>query len=212
VVNFDALFEALDKEISDLKVRFLSSFLPAKPEHTPLDFEYDVKSFLLLSHAAFEEFVEAISEAMMNQIEADLLLRKSTIATACFLSAYGIRLTISEDEDGGDKSCFDHIREAVSQAKKLHSITLKDNHGFSVKYMRKLLVPVGIDVPRGPELESLKKLAEARGSFAHTMAKLARYGAYKRANRVLTPEEAAEAAEDCRKLCDAMRARAQAVS
>ncbi len=211
MADFDGLFAALDAELITLKEKFLSPFLPAQPEHGPSDFEYEVKSFSLLSHAAFEEYVEAISETMMKKIEADLLKQKSTLSTACFLSAYGIKLDLPADDAETDKSCFDHIRGAVEKAKLLHSTTLKDNHGFSAKYMRKLLIPVGINMPRGPEMESLRKLADARGSFAHTMAKLAKYGGYKRANRVLTPEEVAEAADDCRSLCDGMRTRAKTV-
>lgn len=211
MADFDALFDALNMELERLRLKFLAGFIPAQPDHTPADFEYEVKSFCLLSHAAFEEFVEAISEAMMTKIEADLSSRQSTLSTACFLSFYGIKLITPEDDDSQDLSCFDHIRDAVAKAKRFHSAALKDNHGFSVKYIRKLLLPVGIDMPRGPEMTSLKKLAEARGSFAHTMARLARYGGYKRANRILTPEEAAEAAEDCRKICDNMRMRAKAV-
>ena len=147
---------------------------------------------------------------MMKKIESDLLENKTTLSTACFLSAYGIKLELSDDDDEKDRSCFDHIRSAITKAKNQHSSTLKDNHGFSKKYMRKLLIPVGLNMPRGPELESLKKLAEARGSFAHTMAKLARYGGYKRANRVLTPEEVAQAASDCLAICTELRDRAKA--
>lgn len=211
MADFDALFVALEQELADLKAKFLQRFLPAKPEHGPGDFEYEVKSFSLLSHAAFEEYVEAISEAMMLKIEADLLEKKATLSTACFLTSYGIKLEFPDDDDSEDKSCFEHIRSAITKAKTLHSSALMDNHGFSAKYMRKLLIPVGINMPRGPEMESLKKLAEARGSFAHTMAKLAHYGAYKRAKRPLTPEEVAVAAEDCRAICDTLRTRAKAV-
>jgi hypothetical protein len=211
MANFDELFSALEKELCDLREKFLAEFLPAKPEHTPEDFEYEVKSFSLLSHAAFEEFIEAISETMMQKIENDLILKRTTLSTSCFLTAYGIKIDLSDDDDAQDVSCFEHIRLAIAKAKSLHSSTLKDNHGFSAKYMRKLLIPVGISMPQGPKMESLKKLAEARGSFAHTMAKLARYGSYKRANRVLTPEEVAAAADDCRAICDEMRSRAKAV-
>jgi len=211
MADFEALYAALDKELSDLRSRFLADFLPAKPEHIPADFEYEVKSFSLLSHAAFEEYVEAVSEAMMQKIEADLLTKKSTLSMACFLSAYGIKLELPNDDEAEDKTCFEHIRSALAKAKELHSSTLKGNHGFSAKYMRRLLIPVGINMPQGPETESLKKLAEARGSFAHTMAKLAKYGGYKRANRVLTPEEVAQAADDCRAICDEIRRRAKAV-
>jgi hypothetical protein len=209
--DFDALFAALDGELSSLRARFLEGFLPARPEHGPAEFEYEVKSFSLLSHAALEEYVEAVSEAMMQKIENDLLAKKSTLSTVCFISAYGIKLDLSDSDEAEDETCFDHVRWAISKAKALHSSTLKDNHGFSAKYMRKLLIPVGINMPRGPQMESVKKLADARGSFAHTMAKLAHYGDYKRAKRALTPEEAAQAAEDCRAICDGLRNRAKAV-
>lgn len=209
MADFDALYAALDQELNNLKAKFLAGFLPAKPEHAPEDFEYEVKLFSLLSHAAFEEFIEAISEAMMKKVESDLLEKKSTLSTASFLSAYGIKLELPADDEGEDKSCFEHVRLAIGRAKQLHSAALRDNHGFSAKYMRKLLIPVGLNMPRGPEIESVKKLAEARGSFAHTMAKLAQYGSYKRAHRVLTPEEASQAADDCRKVCDQLRTRAK---
>jgi hypothetical protein len=211
MTNFDALFSALKEEVDKLKDKFLSDFLPATPEHTPADFEYEVKSFSLLCHASFEEYVEALSETVMNKIEDDLLTSKASLSTACFLSAYGIKLSLSEDDDYEDRSCFDHVRDAVKQAKSLHSATLRNNHGFSAKYMRKLLIPVGINMPRGPQMESLKKLAEARGSFAHTMAKLAHYGGYKRAKKVLTPEEVAEAADDCIMICEELQKRAKAI-
>ena len=211
VADFDALFDALDQELKNLRAKFLDGFLPANPEDAPEDFEYEVKSFSILSHAAFEEYVEAISESVMNKIEKDLLEKKTTLSTACFLVAYGIKIEYPEKDDAEDTSCFDHVRTAVGKAKALHSTTLKDNHGFAAKYLRRLLIPVGINMPRGPQMESLKKLAEARGSFAHEMAKLAKYGAYKRAKRPLTPEEVAEAAEDCRAICDDLRTRAKAI-
>ncbi|MEJ7934962.1 hypothetical protein WG907_11895 [Sphingobium sp. AN558] len=211
MVDFDALLAALEQELDDLKEKFLRHFLPARPEDGPEDFEYEVKSFSLLSHAAFEEYVEAVSEALMLKVESDLLAKKTTLSTACFLTAYGLKLELPDDDDAEDQSCFEHIRTAISKAKALHSTALKDNHGFSAKYMRRLLIPVGINMPRGPEMESVKKLAEARGSFAHTMAKLAHYGAYKRAKRLLTPEEVAVAADDCRAICVTLRDRAKAI-
>lgn len=211
MADFDALYDALERELVELRARFLSRFLPARPEDGPAEFEYDVKSFSLLSHAAFEEYVEAVSEAMMQKIEEDLLSRKTTLSTTCFLTAYGIKLELPNDDDIEDQSCFEHIRSAMQTAKERHSLVLKDNHGFSSKYLRKLLIPVGINVPKGPQMASVKKLAEARGSFAHTMAKLAHYGPYKRAKRPLTPEEAAEAADDCKLICNELRDRAKAV-
>jgi hypothetical protein len=194
-----------------LKARFLARFLPANPEHTPADFEHDVKAFSILSHAAFEEFVEAVSEAMLQMVEADLFSKKATLGTACLLTAYGVRLDLPAEDDGEDKSCFDHIREAIHTAKQARSKTLMDNHGVSAKYIRKQLIPMGISMPAGPEMLSLKKLADARGSFAHTMAKLAHYGEYKKATKAFTPEEAVGSATDCLKICSDIRDRAKTV-
>lgn len=187
MADFDALFVALDIEAVQLNERYLKRFIPVDPQHTPADFEYDVKAFSILSHAAFEEYVEAVSEAMMLKIENDLLQNKITLATACLLSTYGVKLLFLDNENDTEKSCFDRVRVVIADAKKIHSKILKDNHGVSVRYLRKLLIPVGIDMPTGPGMASLKKLADARGSFAHTMAKLAQYGDYKKANKILIP-------------------------
>jgi hypothetical protein len=154
--DLDALFLALCSEVSVLKERFISKFVPANPEHTPSDFEYDVKAFSILCHAAFEEFVEKLSEAMMHKIESDLMSKRTTLATTCFVAAYGLQIDISEDEHGADQTCFDHIRGAIAEAKIRHSKALKDNHGVSAKYIRKLLIPVGINMPTGPTMASLR--------------------------------------------------------
>jgi hypothetical protein len=74
-----------------------------------------------------------------------------------------------------------------------------------------LLIPVGLNLPSGPELNSLKKLADARGSFAHTMALDAKYGEYKKANKVLTPEEAQSIATDCLNMCKDILQRTNAI-
>lgn len=203
----DALYSALDEEITVLRTRYLDGHIPAKPEDDPEAFQYDVKAFCLMSHAAIEEYMEALSELMLAKVEADLLIKKTTLATATLLTSYGIQLELSDDEGEADRSCFDHIRLAVEDAKVRHSRLLRDNHGVSMKYLRKLLIPVGLNVPSGPKVDSLKKLAEARGSFAHNMAKLAKYGDYKKATKVLTPEEALDASVDCLAICSELRDR-----
>jgi len=208
MANIADLYAALINEIGALEGRYISRFIPANPAHQPEDFEYDVKSFCLLCHAAFEEYVEAVSELLMKKIESDFLGKKTTLATSLFLASYGIRIDLSDDEDADEVSCFEHMRGALSSAKQLHSRMIHDNHGFSTKYLRRLLIPVGLDMPSGPKVDSLKKLADARGSFAHAVSKLAMYGEYKKANKVLTPEEALEAARDCLEICAELRDRA----
>ncbi len=201
----DALYDALNEELEVLRKRYIDEYIPAKPEDDPESFQYDVKSFCLMSHAAIEEYMEALSEMMLAKVESDLLNKKTTLATSTLLASYGIALEISDDEREVDLSCFDHVRLAVKDAKGRHSRLLRENHGVSVKYLRKLLIPVGLNVPSGPKVDSLKKLSEARGSFAHNMAKLAKYGDYKKATKVLTPEEALNASIDCLAICSDLR-------
>ncbi len=49
---------------------------------------------------------------------------------------------------------------------------IRNNHGASLKYLLKLLIPAGIDIPESLLLNSLQKLAEYRGSYAHTQGNL----------------------------------------
>jgi hypothetical protein len=211
MADVENIFSALELEVKELRSRFIDKFIPANPEHEPSDFEHDVKAFSVLCHAAFEEFIETISEFMMKKIEIDFMGRKTSLGTSILLMSYSIKIEFSENDDEENDSCFDQMRGALSKAKEMHSRVIKDNHGISVKYLRKLLIPVGINVPSGPRLVSLKKLAEARGSFAHTMAKLAQYGEHKRATKVLTPEEALGAGLDCLELCRDIKDRTKTV-
>jgi hypothetical protein len=207
----DAMLGALKDEITLLSQRYIDRYLPANPEHGPEVFEYDVKAFSLMAHAAFEEFAEGVSELMMARIVSDVLKPKVTVATVCFLMSYHQRIDIEEQEDVAQDSCFAFVRKGVDEAKRLHSAMLMNNHGFSLKYLRKILTPVGVNVPDGAELGSLQKLVEARGTFAHTMAKSAKYGDYKKASKVLSPEEARDAVDDCLAICGRIKEQANAL-
>jgi hypothetical protein len=209
MADVEGMFAALVAEVTTLEARYIRKYIPADPQHGPEDYEYDVKAFCLLCHAAFEEFVEGISEAIMADVAPNLLNKKVTLATATLLMAYGNGLDIAGDEDSPQLRCFDLVREALDGAKQRHSHALKDNHGFSVRYLRSILTPVALNVPEGLEIESVRKLADARGSFAHTMAKKAMYGEYKKANKSLAPEEAREIAKDCLVVCRKIKDQSQ---
>lgn len=198
----EALSE-LEAEISTLEERYIKKFLPAKPEDKPEDFSHDVKAFCLMVHAACEEFVEFVSGSIVSQIEKEFLQKKITLSTISLIMSYAESIGIDNDDKSQD-SCFDFVRKGIDSAKKKHANTLKDNHGFSIRYLKKLLTPIGINLPSGPKVDSLKILADARGSFAHTRAQDAMYGEYGKAHKVLAPEEARQVAEDCLDLCREM--------
>lgn len=203
--KFDHLFTELKAEITRIEKRFLSRYFPVNPEQTSQDFEYDVKSYCILAHASFEEFLEMVAEEILSQVQAEFLTKKISMATAALLLTYATNW--KQDEAGGTiVACFDAVRNAIDTCKKKHSITLKDNHGFDQKYMLKVLNPVGLNVPADePKLNSVSKLASARGSFAHTRSKNAMYGDYKRANTPLSPEDAKNYVSDCLHICEMIR-------
>lgn len=211
MAQLDDLKNGLEAELSRLSQRYIAQYIPADPEHTPETFEYDVKAYSLLSHAAFEEFAESVSDLVMNKVVADIMTQRVTLSTVCLLMAYKQFLPIDPRDDEVSPSCFNIIRLALAESKAAHSKTIKDNHGFSIKYLRNLLLPVGINIPSGPEIDAVKKLANARGSFAHTAAKRAEYGEYRQATKVLTPEEAMNTVTDCLDVCVRIKNQAELI-
>lgn len=206
MADFDRLFSELKDEIESLKGKYITKFIPAKPEDTPEVFEHDVKSFCILAHAGFEEFLELVSEAILGGIAKDFLERKLSLATVSLLLTYGEKISFTDDESKPAQSCFDSIRISIDECKRKHAEALRENHGFAVKYMRRMLLPVGLNAPTDDvKLGSVRKLADARGSFAHSKAKNAMYGSYKKANNPLTPEDALNIVDDCLGLCEGIR-------
>lgn len=208
MADIDALFEKLKTEIGRLDEKFLTKWIPADPQTSPDDFEHDIKAYCVLSHAVFEEFVEELSLIGMEVSRNAWLSNQPTRGTFSLLISYGFQLAILEKEEEDQEPLFDQIRKGLDESKSKHSITLSNNHGFSLKYLRKILTPVGIDIPNEVKLlQSLKDLAEARGSFAHSQAQRAHYGKWKQANRPMTPEQAKIAVADCLELCQKLASR-----
>jgi hypothetical protein len=203
----DLLVADLQRHIADLKARFLDPFLPPDPTHRPEDYEHDVKAACVLAHAALEEFVESVSMHVMSvSVEAWKTQRRTTDPLLALCLKHGVAIAIEDDEEAAQKSCFDLLREAVDMAKKRHSKSIQDNHGFSLKYLRAALTPVFINPPDDLRLtESLRTLTSARGSFAHSAAKNAEFSVGKKSGRAraaLSPEDAWNAISDCVLLCE----------
>lgn len=202
-----AVLEDLDSEL-DVQIRlisdeFLSRYLPANPEEGPDVYHQHIKAFCILAHAAFEEFVERVSLALMlNAIEGwykDRSLRPPLVALLLF---YGGKLEATDDEDEDQKRNFDQMRQLIDDAKVAHSKAVASNHGFSLKYLRAILTPVAIDINADPSLSnSLRTLADARGSFAHSAGELGMFVDKNKARHPMTPEKARDVVIDCTTLC-----------
>ena len=78
-------------------------------------------------------------------------------------------------------------RVAVRKSE-LSNYATQENHGIDIKYLRKLLLPIGIDVPRdAKDLAPLDTLKNVRGTYAHSYARII---------KPLAPEDAEKAVDD----------------
>ncbi|WP_445391535.1 HEPN domain-containing protein [Stenotrophomonas muris] len=202
----------LGLEIDSLRDRFISPWMQVVPGHTPDQFEHDVKAFCVLAHAAFEEYAEQLSLLAMHSARDAWLQKRFSFSTIALLCSYGVSIK-SEESDGKEQNRFyDQVREGFVDVLKLHSNVVANNHGFSRPYLRSLFTPVGVDIPEDALLlQSLRELAEARGSFAHSRASAAHYGRQRSAMRPMTPEKANTAVLACLSICDELGKRVEQV-
>lgn len=63
-------FSALENHIAELLIRYIDSH--KDPMEHPSDYSLDVHSFCILSHAAFEEFIEDVTLYSVDRIEMSL--------------------------------------------------------------------------------------------------------------------------------------------
>lgn len=213
MADVNQLLKDLEAEIEGLNNRFVSKWIPADPTVEPEKFEHDIKAFCVLAHAAFEEFVEEISLMVVKIAKDAWLNQKFSKAAVAMLIFYQAGLDVLDEEGMQQEKVFDQIRKRLDDCASAHSVALSKNHGFSLKYLRNILTPVAIDIPEDDVqlMASLKELTEARGSYAHSLAKKALYGQWKRAGRPMVPESARDTVADCLKLCAELAKRVPSV-
>ena len=89
-----------------------------------------------------------------------------------------------------------YTKELLQETNRHFDSSLKENHGTSLKYLLKLLIPVGIDVPEnGTYINSLQKLAKYRGSYAHSKGDI---------TELISPPDVAKYLIDTIKMCSAI--------
>jgi hypothetical protein len=197
------LEKSLRDNILDIERKFLSAYFPANPTHTPDAYQHDVKAYCILAHAIFEEFVEVVSlEVMKNTTSSWLSSRRISDALFALCTFYDVRIQIEENEEAYQDRPFDAFRKLIDEAKSEHSTAVLKNQGFSMRHLRRILTPVAINVTSDLKItNSLRTLADARGSYAHTLAQSALYVDTKKVQKAMTPESARDAVADCLELC-----------
>lgn len=201
------LLETLRIEVLELREEYLKRHL-GNPESGPQEWGNSVKSFCVLCHAAFEDFAEELSLGVASHALEKWNQPKREVGQIllCLTSFYGAKLTIEVDESKTQDRANDQLRKEIDEIARKHRAAIDENNGFSKKYLRKILTPVGINLPENAVFDAaLNKISSARGSFAHTTAKggvfttgRSKWGKDK---KVMSPDDAFDVSEDCLSLC-----------
>jgi hypothetical protein len=164
---------AAKEELADLSGNFLRPLDGDDSLAPSVNYTLFVKSFCVFSHACLEESIEKLSLAVISHslerftLSSGQAIDRSIPALICFYSKDAPNVP-EKDTDKDDKTSFDLIRLKLEEIKEKHSKAVFENHGVSKTYLRTLLLPVGIDIPKGDDFhDALLRLARWRGEFAH---------------------------------------------
>lgn len=181
-------YKALEYHILELIIRYID---PHKNIFEgPDEYNLDVHSFCILCHAAFEEFIEDITLYSIDKIEKNFKSpqRKFSFATLCLLHFDENSKKLNDEKDW-PVVYNDYLADRITKRKsELSKYATQENHGIDIKYLRKLLQPIGIEVPNNPnETSALAKLKSIRGAYAHS---------YARSPKSISPEDAEDIVYD----------------
>lgn len=126
--------------------------------------ELDVAAFAVLAHGALENFVEGLSLWAVNRVQANWIRKRASRSTVVLLRGTSPTVDFAKETS----TVFNLIRTSIDEAKTAHSSRVEGNNGIALKHLRRLLLPVGIDVPTDPVLVgSLDALIKMRHDWAH---------------------------------------------
>lgn len=90
--DVNTTYGELKAYVTQLTERFIDKYIPAVPSMSPADYELDVKAYCILSHAAFEEFIEGIALDLTNYATDQWLNhRKVSDVILTLLCSHGAR-------------------------------------------------------------------------------------------------------------------------
>lgn len=130
-----------------------------------------VKSYILLSHAAFEVYLENLARDICSQAIDLLNSQKIITKTIVCLTAY--ETIVQLDTDNARKRIKSEVAKdfnTFANAAKSNLIKQIDsNHGIRKENQKSLLVPIGVDPEEVdlPTFSALDSLGIKRGNFAH---------------------------------------------
>lgn len=214
-MNADLIYKNLEDYLVVVKNAYLHKHL-ANPLATPEDYDLDIKSFCILSHAAFEEFVEttvlAVMDDAISKYQSKKKITAPLISLMHFKGGHNNYLETKNEKKIMEEidSFFDYNRKKLDEIKKIFSNEVYDNHGIALKYLKKLLIPVAIDISKEVNWNnSLKMLADERGAYAHKFMDKDNKG---RVKQSINPELAKTIVDDCSEMCKDIMNKAKEVT
>ncbi|BAC88962.1 HEPN domain-containing protein [Gloeobacter violaceus] len=192
-----AVYDDLFKQLSDIEDALIKQFFQTDPTADPVDpqeYDFHVKSYCILAHAALEDYFESVVlKIMHHSCNVWLTSQKATEPLLYLLCFYGSRPKIKVDDREDEKSCYSYLKENIDSIVSAFSKEVNNNHGISLKYLKKLLLPVGLNIMNETRvIESLNRLAKYRGDVAHKGI----------VRSFLSPEDARDQVADCLELCE----------
>ncbi len=163
-------------------------------------FHLDVKSYLILLHAAIEDYIEGIS-VFSSQAACDIFKNEGVITLPLvfiFAKSKVFKDRVSEKAIKNEISTSpkDFLLDSLGD---IHSLTISnaiDNNGINIKYLNNLLHFCGINFDSTDnDFISWKSLADYRGDYAHAV--VFNHGKKPTAKKILSPEDAMNLGEDC---------------
>ncbi len=155
----------LEDRLLKLKKKFISPH--TSPTASPGTYLLDLQSYAILAHAAFEEYIEFISVKVAEKaFEKFKNEKKMSFTTLCML--HFIEGHDSLNSWANTDIIYDRLLSRLGNIKVKVSQMAASNNGIDMKYLKKLLIPVGLDIPHTAiEINSINQLARYRGTYAH---------------------------------------------
>jgi len=202
MADLNALYAELTGYIQELGVKFVDKYIPANPATQPAEYAHDVRAYCVLCHAAFEDYMENVAlNVASHAVDQWVYARKINDVIPSILTWHGAKMKINDNEKSPEQKPFDYLHPMIIEAKASFSREVFKNHGVSILYLRNLLIPVAIEINPDPNLlNSLEKLADGRGSYAHKG----------KVKAVLVPEDAKRYVQDVLTICADVRIKALA--
>jgi hypothetical protein len=198
--------DELSSFLEELKDRYLAEHLASTDELSIDSYDLDVRAYCVFAHAGIEQFFEELAEHALEDLISQWergapMSRKTVVSLISIATSQGVtRMHIEDDENVDQMRPLHYASNLLRANKKTLLQNIHKNHGASLKYLRNLFAPLGIDVNPDANADSaLKRLANSRGAFAHrrTTSKKPGHHVYKPIN----PTDALAAARDCLKFC-----------